>query len=561
VRRRLLLLRPQPKKMMMDHDDEGLLDTSGGVGGTAAALEAQRRAMALDNVTEGVRLPLLRVLRMQWQHIPLFCVRVALFSMLQLFLNELMRARDLHANKNDATANNNNTNHGSSSSSSSVMMMVPVLLLDDRFLAITASCWLIVGCTWATVGMLHTFVVWCRTPLRQSRLSHIVWNYMCTPSLINDMGLTNAPPWGVWIHMNACGFALFVLGYSLSGLFWLPQQALLLSSTVAFMSTYPPKAFRRGRWLGALCVLCASLLLIGDEALHASFEEEARSALFTTHAWVWGVMMPVGLVWLLAASRSNHLNHAGNTHHHTHHNNSNGNPNYGNNNGMLMIRILQHSDALMAFSLPSLMLIGLIYFSSTSRTTTLMPMMLVHHPRPPEEEEAPLSTLDSMIASEPVMLDVINATRTYYYDSIAPSLMGWFPSMMVSTSSDSVGGLLAIIMAPTLLWLCVLIVLRALARSGMGSTLSAYALAVTTRSKGSNDAPHTVAIVLLCLATPLLLIPELRALEETRLQTTRPVIFVGTHVILPAYVLPYEEEEEEDEDNDLRAVVAPSASS
>jgi hypothetical protein len=439
----------------------------------------------------GVRLPVWRVLRSQWPHLPLFCVRVALFALLQLFLDEL---RHETTTTTPPTATNEDS------------------LL---FLTIPAYCWMLVGCTWSAVGMLHTLSVWCRTPLRQSRLSHIAWNYVCANSLLlEDLGLNRSETslWELWSQMQACGLTLFVLGYCLSGLFWLPQHTLLLSSTVAFMCAFPPAPLRRGRWLGALSVLCAALLLTVDEALRQGFPHSLR-------ACAWGVLAPVGLVWLLFSSRP--AKHA-----------------------------LQHSDALLSFSLPSLMLIGMFYLSSSSSVCTTATLTMLVQPQPNNNGDAVPTTLDALLAAEPTLMDALNATRTYYYDSLthAPS---WFVDLVPPVSS---GGLLALFMGPTLLWLCVLVVLRALARSGLGSTLSAYTLATALRARASS-ATHGVAIALLVgLATPLLLLPELRALEDVRLRSAQPVLFVDTHVNLPpvmmsVYTLPDEEEEEEEEEH------------
>ena len=392
---------------------------------------------------EGLRIPLLRVLRAQWPQLPLLGVRVLLFWLLQLFLDE-MRQPTAHP-------------------------------MDDSLVA-NASCWIIVGGTWAMLGLLHTLSVWCRTPIRQSRLARCVWGYVCQQSLLEDLGLaeTQHQPWTLWTHMHASGLALFVLGYSLGGLFWLPQQTVLLASAVGFMCAHPPTPMRRGRWLGALGVACVSGLMLLDEALRTSFEAMGRA--IVSQLWL-GLLVPAALVWLLFASQETKL---------------------------------RHSDALVSFSLPSLMLIGLTYFSITRRTTMLM--MVIQ----------PEAALDSILASDPTVMGVLNATRTYY-DLIAPS---W---LVVPVSG---GGVLAMLMAPTLLWLCVIIVLRALSRSCVGSTMATYALSALAHTP--NSAPRNVAIALLCLAMPLLLVPELRAMEEARIRASMPVMFVETHVSLPS---------------------------
>ena len=440
---------------------------------------------------EGVRLPLWRVLRAQWAHVPLFCVRVALFGLMQLFMDAMRRGE------------------------------APVALratpMDDS-LSIAAACWLLVGCTWAALGLLHAFLVWCRTPLRQSRMGRIAWQYVCAHPLLEAMGLVDAPPWTLWLHMHAAGVAVFVLSYGLSGLFWLPQQALLLAATASFMRAHPPVALRRSRWLGALGVLCALLLVGAEDVARACDAATMMETLGSGHAWLWGALAPMSLVWLFFFGADETKKES-----------------------------LRHPDALVSFSLPSLLLIGLVYFCSAARCPNGggAVMMVVRATTHNNNATAATtsSTLDTMLASDPIVMEALNATRQYY-EAIAPA---WWWRVV----PDSVGGVLATLMAPTLLWLCVVIVLRALARASLGSTLSAYALSAALRKASSaQSVPVGLAIALLCATTPLLLLPELRALEEARLRAALPVVFVETNVRLPldvyAYVsTPPEEAEEE----------------
>ena len=58
-----------------------------------------------------------------------------------------------------------------------------------------------------------------------------------TPS-VTSFGF-DAFPFSVWSAMHACGFVFFVIGYSLSGLFWLPQLTFLLM-VLALLVAQPP---------------------------------------------------------------------------------------------------------------------------------------------------------------------------------------------------------------------------------------------------------------------------------------------------------------------------------
>jgi hypothetical protein len=523
---------------------------------------------------EGVRLPLLRVLRTQWPHLPLFCVRVALFSMLQMFLSEM---------RNHQIGNSSS----SGSSGSGLLSIQPMLLMQvslDDSLAVTNACWLLVGCTWAALGVLHSFWIWCRTPLRHSRnvMGRVAWQYMCAHPLLEDLDLHEAPLWMLWLHMHASGLAVFVLSYCLSGLCWLPQQMLLLTSTVSFMRAHPPVLLRRSRWIGAVGVLCASLLVSAGEVYHNYYAHTDDTTTTTTtatdevplpmtnegHVWLWGMLVPVGLVWLFFGSSSSRRRDAYYTDarplpHMSAPIDANPNQQHGNhpnNNNTAMTHTildhnhnntkspLRHSDALLSFSLPSLMLIGLVYFTSTPPCPA--PLMMVLHPHANQTVRLPLSSdLDAMLqASDPMVMEALNATRQYY-EAIAPT---WWWEVF----PDSIGGVLATFIAPTLLWLCVLIVIRALARSNLGSTLCAYALSTALR-KAASSTPHGVAVALLCVAAPLVLLPELRALEEMRLRAALPVLFVETNVRLPVdvydYGTPPPPPEEDDDDVDSGA--------
>lgn len=267
-------------------------------------------------------------------------------------------------------------------------------------------------------------------------------------------------PWTAWGAAHAGGCALFVLSYALSGLFWLPQYTLLFAMLGLLLLVRAPahafwgaRAPRRRLRSRAFAVGLVVLLLLVATAL---LWHEPRLAYADVAQGLWlGVLLPAGTLACVALGPPPRA---------------------------------VATDAYITLALPTLALLSV---------TTLT---LVAGPAPQQRSGDEL---------------LVNATRAYYAaSSRAYAWLGVAPLPL----PDTAYGLLALALAPSLLWLSVLIAQRALLRtpSRIGSTLAAYVLALLARRALVSASVYGLLLGVFPLALALVLVPELRTLEEAR---------------------------------------------
>jgi hypothetical protein len=472
------------------------------------------------------RISLWQLVKGQWPELLLTGGRLLVFFLLQVFFAEM-----------------------ATSFSSSSMVFKAYPLLDS--LAASACCWLLIGGTWLGRGVLSGIWDWCKTPVSRGRFLHSIVSHVFPRALLDEIGVhgvvmrrqsggygaeydddatpfffarqfasteprtegtrhmwLDTLPWTIWSCMQSCGLSIFVLGYSLGGMFWLPQHALLLSCMMALLFTAlrtPPPAPRRHAFLvGGTGLLLVMLLTLNDHL------QDANALGLIAHNFWLGLLVPMGMVWVLYQSR-----HAS----------------------------LRRADALLSFSMPALLLLSLTYFSLYLPAQECDLYFMQRVTRLVTPYDALHEHVDTLLTSNELLERFFNATRLYYNSLASPSanMLG----MGAMMAPESPMGVLALLMAPTLLWMSVVIVLRASlgAPSRLGSTLALYVLALLLRRMHLHALNHetmrliplSLGVPVLCVSTFLLLIPELRQLERIRqAQQSRVIIYLQPHMILPS---------------------------
>jgi hypothetical protein len=305
-------------------------------------------------------------------------------------------------------------------------------------------------------------------------------------------------PWTAWAAAHASGCALFVLSYGLSGLFWLPQYALLLSmlgllllvrapAHAFFVQRAQQKRRLRSRAFG-IGLLLMVVLILGTLFWH---EPRAHRADIAPHLWL-GVLLPlITLTYMMMAP-----------------------PPHARAEGV---------DAFVTLSMPTMAMLSVTVLSLLSSSTTSSTPAAAH------------TTSSSSLVVIGVKKDewsdaqalFMNASRTYY--SASTRMYEWI-GVSPLPIPDTALGMVALGMAPSLLWVSVIIILRAMLRrpSRIGSTLAAYVLALLLMQKTTSPMLLSSWNLLLCVLFPCVLmlvwVPELRTLEERRRRTHSSVV-------------------------------------
>lgn len=449
-------------------------------------------------------IPLSDVLRGQWMELVLFGVRLGIFFVLQVFFEELAIAF--------------------SASSAGARIPKEYLLLDS--LAASACCWLIIGATWCACGAGRGIWHWCRTPVSRGRFWHSLGTHIYPNSLLEDIGVRGITlrrttqeddeelffessihtahaseqdtflwletlPWTLWSCMQSCGLAIFVLGYCIGGMFWLPQHTLVLAilggllfvapdyqllqdaSTGLFLAPKPHQRKSRAYCLGVGGQIVTTLLILGDQLQDTPFH--ATLSTIGHNLWL-GLLVPLGTVWILYLSRN---------------------------------APVRQADAVLPFGMPSLILLSVTYFS------LYLPAQECDWQRMAALDNATASSAETLLMSSELLDLFMNATHAYY-DTLASSSIDMLGLNVPRTPL----GAMSLLLAPTALWLSVLIVIRSCIRtpSRVGSTMAAYVMALLIRRmhlriQEGQIVTMSWTLILLLVSIFLTLVPELRCLE------------------------------------------------
>ena len=465
----------------------------------------------------------LAILRAQWRELLRVWVRLVLFTLLQLFLGELAAA--------------------------SLVLRAYYPLIDG--LAVTSCCWLLAGSAWVGWALLASLWRYGKGHLLlltrdATEPPPPLWRDLCArlcpwedldallryrratalmmdeeepkPMMEDGDGGSDAVfPWGEWWSgVHACGLALFVVSYSVGGVFWLPQYALLLAglwvlSREQRLHEYVPVGGGDARESRAFGLGLVGLVLAALAALAAHlWGERAAAGLASRNLWM-GVCVPVGTVLVLRAG---------------------------------WCAPLRGMRSTLTLGLPSLMVLSVTYLSlylPTQEcgffTRALGAAVAVGGAVVGGAEAgggndyyyynnlsaavggggsavgAGLATLESRA---PMVRLVVNATRMYYGFLLSAPAVG----VGAMAPPSTMAGAIALLLGPTLLWLSMRALLRT-TPSRAGGTAVAYVGALVLRrlvDAARVGAPGSIACALVAAglfvpAAGLVLLPELRTLD------------------------------------------------
>ena len=324
---------------------------------------------------------------------------------------------------------------------------------------------------------------------------------------------------------HACGLALFVASYCVNGLFWVPQASFVGAAVIALARQHPPgSAKRRGMWL----VLAALGLWVADVVVQEQLPPLHH------HLWL-GLVVPMLMGGMLVARRTTAAaapapaaqrprfsitdddeGNAYGVHRYT----PDELDDAEDDNPMMMMTMEQPTSAaatrtarrqsILSFAMPALVLLSLTYLSLYFPTQQCM-LELVGRV---DDNNITNDNNNNNNNNNNLMALLRNATHAYY-GLLAP------PSRAIGVASFS-GAATGFLIAPSLLWLALTILVGSLLRvpSSACSTAAAYVLATIVRrlaaAAGWGHPLLYVALGLAKLGAGCALFDEFMALELLR---------------------------------------------
>ena len=450
------------------------------------------------------------LVRAQWPELLLFWARAGAFLALQVLSGELAR---------------------STSSTTAAAAHWPLM----HSLAMFSYCWLMIGGTGLLWVVGEGLWRWTRMPARAGGLRAIMRQQLSMHSAMCHAGFVlvvdssteeeeepdddeEVPPddaeaeeeaakrrrkrrqaTTAYAATHACGAVLYVLSFGLSGIFWLPQYALLFAALgLLFMRARAMRTRSRATETGLVALGLLLMCVLWREP--RSVWELARTA--AQNLWL-GVLLPVGTLVCVVMLGGRVASLA-----------SLSEP-------PLDDPQRESVDALATLGLPTLVVLSLTFLSLHLPTRECVLWL-------PDRQIIALANFSQSPIGLGMMMDtanlpapvaaLLNATRAYYaFWSASTDAYAWVGVSPITLPDTSLG-LLALCLAPSLLWLSVLIVLRSALRTPqrIGSTIAAYVaglLAQRVWADPRNPWLWALMVVFKCVLV-LLLIPELRALER-----------------------------------------------